>query len=201
PVHPQRTAVPAARLVPPRRRVGRGSHVNPMVDLLADLVNIESPSADRDATARCAAAVLDAGKERLGEAGETVVVDGTTHVRWRFGAGDRVLLLGHYDTVWPLGTLARWPFSVDGDRATGPGAFDMKGGIVQLFHGLAGLDSLDGVTVLITADEEVGSPTSRELIIAEASGKVAALVLEPGVGDALKTARKGVSMYDVELTG
>jgi glutamate carboxypeptidase len=172
-----------------------------MVDLLADLVNIESPSADKDATARCASAVLDAGKELLGEAGETVVVDGTTHVRWRFGAGDRVLLLGHYDTVWPMGTLARWAFSVDGDRATGPGAFDMKGGIVQLFYGLAALDSLDGITVLLTADEEIGSPSSRQLIIDEAAGKRAALVLEPGVGEDLKTARKGVSLYEIDITG
>ena len=172
-----------------------------MVDQLADLVGIESPSADKEATARCASAVLDIGKELLGEPGETVVVDGTTHVRWRFGAGDKVLLLGHYDTVWPMGTLARWPFAVDGDRATGPGAFDMKGGIVQLFHALAGLDSLDGVTVLLTGDEEVGSPSSKDLIVAEAGGKRAALVLEPGVGEDLKIARKGVSLYDLAITG
>src|SRR5207245_673996 len=105
---------------------------------------------------RCAAVLLDAGKDLLGEPGETVLVDGTTHVRWRFGGGvggeGRVLLIGHLDTVWPLGTLARWPFTVSAadDRATGPGAFDMKAGLVQLLFALATLDTLDGVTVLVT---------------------------------------------------
>ncbi|MDQ1425775.1 MAG: glutamate carboxypeptidase [Acidimicrobiaceae bacterium] len=179
-----------------------------MLDLVADLVAIESPSADRDATARCAGVLLDAGKDLLGEPGETVVVDGTTHVRWRFGSGSGsggygVLLVGHLDTVWPTGTLARWPFaaSADDDRATGPGAFDMKAGLVQLLFALATLDSLDGLTVLVTADEEIGSPSSRQLIVDEVTGKQAALVLEPGVGDALKTARKGVSNYEIEVVG
>ncbi|MBA3652625.1 MAG: M20 family metallopeptidase [Actinobacteria bacterium] len=173
-----------------------------MVDLLADLVAVESPSADRDGTSRCADLVQDAGKQLLGEPAEMIVVDGTTHLRWCFGeqAGG-VLLVGHLDTVWPVGTIERWPFSVSDGRATGPGAFDMKGGIVQLLYGLTALDSLDGVTVLITADEEIGSPSSRQLIIDEVAGKQAALILEPAVGDDLKTARKGVSMYDVEITG
>ena len=174
-----------------------------MVEMLAGLVAIESPSADPAATAACASVVQECAASLLGEAGERIVVDGTTHLRWQFGRprNGGVLLLGHLDTVWPMGTLARWPFAVSDGRATGPGAFDMKGGIVQLLYSLASLDSLDGVTVLITADEEIGSPTSRQLITAEAKGKAAALVLEPGVGEFLKTARKGVSMYDVELTG
>jgi len=178
-----------------------------MLDLVADLVGIESPSSNREATAACAAAVLDAGKDLLGEPGEAVVVDGTTHVRWRFGsAGNQpggVLLIGHLDTVWPMGTLARWPFTVSqqDDRATGPGSFDMKAGLVQMLYALRSLDSLDGITVLITADEEIGSITSRQLIEQEAAGKDAALVLEPGVGEALKTARKGVSVYEVGVVG
>jgi glutamate carboxypeptidase len=85
--------------------------------------------------------------------------------------------------------------------ATGPGAFDMKAGIVQLLHALARLPDLAGVTVLLTGDEEIGSPTSRALIEETATGARAALVLEPAAGAALKTARKGVSNYQVSVRG
>src|SRR5581483_4871200 len=97
------------------------------------------------------------------------------------------------------GTLDRWPFTVTGGKATGPGAFDMKGGIVQLVYGLATLDSLDGVTVLLTADEETGSASSRALIESVASGVRAALVLEPSAGGCLKNARKGTGMYTLSV--
>ncbi|MPZ29373.1 MAG: M20/M25/M40 family metallo-hydrolase, partial [Micromonosporaceae bacterium] len=113
----------------------------------------------------------------------------------------RVLLLGHHDTVWPLGTLARWPFSADGDVATGPGCFDMKAGLVQTFHALAALDSFDGVAVLVTGDEEIGSPTSADLIVESASGVDATLVTEPSSEGALKIARKGTRQYILRTTG
>ena len=83
----------------------------------------------------------------------------------------------------------------------GPGSFDMKAGIVQGLHTLAALDDLDGVTVLLTSDEEIGSPTSRQLIEDTARGAVAALVLEPSVDAALKTARKGTGMYRLHVAG
>jgi glutamate carboxypeptidase len=173
-----------------------------MVDLLAALVHAESPSSVPEAVAACGALVADAGAELLGEKPEEVVIDGRTHLRWRFGpAPTRVVLLGHLDTVWPVGTVDRWPFSVTDGVATGPGAFDMKAGIVQLLHALAQVDDPDGVAVLLTADEEVGSPTSRDLIEATAAGARAALVLEPSAGAALKTARKGVSNYEVVVRG
>lgn len=70
-----------------------------------------------------------------------------------------MLILGHHDTVFPLGTLARRPFTVAGGHATGPGVFDMLGGLVQAVHGVALLEDRSGVEILVTCDEEVGSPT------------------------------------------
>ncbi|WP_427893426.1 M20 family metallopeptidase [Kribbella sp. GL6] len=173
--------------------------------LVADierLVRCESPSADLEAVARSAAGVAELGAERLGAKAESVELDGRTHVRWRFGDRPRVLLLGHHDTVWPLGSLATHPFAVRNGVLTGPGCFDMKSGVAMIFHALAALDDLDGVTVLITGDEELGSPSSRTLIEDEARGCAAALILEAsGPGGALKTARKGVSRYDVQIRG
>jgi glutamate carboxypeptidase len=112
-----------------------------------------------------------------------------------------VLLIGHLDTVWPLGTAASWPFAVDDETATGPGVFDMKAGVVQLFFALNALEELDGVVVLLTTDEEIGAPTSRELIVDAARAVEAALVLEPSAGGALKTERKGVATYRLDVEG
>jgi glutamate carboxypeptidase len=176
------------------------AHHAGMLDALEALVSVESPSADLAATTACADAVAAFGRQLLGAEPERCVVDGRTHLRWTFGA-PRVLLLGHYDTVWPVGTLARWPFAVLGEQATGPGTFDMKAGIVQGFYALAALDDLDGVAVLLTSDEELGSPTSRGLIEETAQGLSAALVLEPSAAGALKTGRKGVSNYVVQVVG
>ena len=174
-----------------------------MLDQLGALVSIESPSADTAACADCARAVAELGRELLGDAAEVVeAADGHTHLRWRFGGGSpQVVLVGHFDTVWPMGTLQRKPFTAGGGRATGPGVFDMKAGIVQGFHALSTLDSLDGVAVLLTSDEEIGSVSSRALIEETARGARAALVLEPSAGGALKVARKGVSMYRLTVHG
>jgi glutamate carboxypeptidase len=171
-----------------------------LIDDLAALVACESPSADLAAVARCAAVVDAVAAERIGQTSERVVVDGRVHLRWTFGT-PRVVLLGHLDTVWPAGTLARWPFEVDGDRMTGPGVFDMKAGLVQLFAALQSLDDLDGVGVLVTSDEEIGSTTSQPLIEATCRDVRAVLVLEPSADGALKVARKGVGMFHLEITG
>ncbi|MFJ2585284.1 M20/M25/M40 family metallo-hydrolase [Streptomyces sp. NPDC087538] len=164
--------------------------------LLADseeLVRTESPSEDLAAVADCARVVAGIGTRLTGAAPEWVDGSGRPALRWRFGSGDRVLLLGHFDTVWPVGSLARHPFEVAGGRLTGPGCFDMKAGVAQLFHALSVLDDLDGVSVLLTGDEEIGAPTSRSLIEDEARRTGAVLVLEASEGGALKTARKGMS--------
>jgi glutamate carboxypeptidase len=171
------------------------------------LVRVESPSADLAAVARSADVVAGVGTRRLGVAPDRIVVDGHTHLRWRLGAGPhRVLLLGHHDTVWPVGSLATHPWSTAGGRLRGPGCFDMKAGVVMALHAAAAAGRLAGrgaaVTVLITGDEEIGSPSSRALIEQEAAGVRAALVLEPSAdGGALKTARKGAGFYRVRITG
>jgi glutamate carboxypeptidase len=175
-------------------------------EMLADieaLVTCESPSADLSAVAKSAEAVARIGTRRLGAAPERIVLDGRTHLRWRLGDGpSRVLLLGHHDTVWPLGTLVTRPYAVEGGVLRGPGCFDMKAGLVLAMHAAARLADPSGVTILVTADEEIGSPSSRSLIEAEAAGPVAALVLEASAdGGALKTERKGVSLYRVGVAG
>jgi glutamate carboxypeptidase len=180
--------------------------VTVLSDLLDDLrvlVECESPSADLEAVARSAEVVARVGAARLGVEPERIVIDGRTHLRWRLGAGPtRVLLLGHHDTVWPLGSLADRPFVVEDGVVRGPGCFDMKAGLVMAFHAAASLTDRDGVTILVTGDEEVGSPSSRALIEQEAAGASAALVLEASAdGGALKTERKGTSLYEVVVHG
>ena len=171
--------------------------------LIADaraMIECESPSSDLGAVARSAELVATIGRERLGVEPERLVLDGRTHLRWRLGKGpSRVLVIGHHDTVWPIGSLSTHPCTVQDGVLRGPGCFDMKVGVAMAFHALAGLD---GVTLLVTGDEELGSPSSRGLIEDEARHALAALVLEASAdGGALKTERKGVSLYDVRLTG
>lgn len=176
--------------------------IEEMLADLAMLVAVESPSADTIATAACAEVVADLGVRRTGRLPDRIMLDGHTHLRWSYGSSpSRVVLLGHLDTVWPLGTVARWPFTVDGQRANGPGVVDMKAGLVQLFHALSTVDNLDGVTVLVTSDEELGSITSRPLIEETAKNAAAALVLEGSAPGTLKTARKGIAHYRLRVTG
>jgi glutamate carboxypeptidase len=164
------------------------------------MVECESPSSDLAAVARSADVVSRVGADRLGSAPERIEIDGRTHLRWRIGSRpSRVLLVGHHDTVWPLGSLASRPCTIEGGILRGPGCFDMKAGLAMAFHAAAGLD---GVTLLVTGDEELGSPSSRGLIEEEARLAEAALVLEASAdGGALKGERKGVSLYDVHVTG
>ncbi|NYI47241.1 glutamate carboxypeptidase [Nocardioides aromaticivorans] len=173
-------------------------------DLVADigaLVRCESPTEDKAAVARSAEVVADLGTRLLGVAPERIVRDGWTHLRWRFGPA-RVLVLGHHDTVWPIGSLADNPCAVVNGVLRGPGCFDMKAGVAMALRAVAALDDRTGVCLLITGDEEIGSPSSRGLIEDEARGCRAALVLEAaGPGGALKTERKGVSRYDVLVEG
>src|SRR5207248_2136047 len=149
-----------------------------MLGMLEHLTSIESPSADVAANERCAKATAELVHAQLGVTPQILERDDRPHLRLDCG-NRRVLLLGHLDTVWPAGTIDRWPFAVNGDVATGPGTFDMKAGVVQGLFALTTLDRLDGVSLLLTSDEEIGSPSSRALVEETAAGCAAVLVLEP----------------------
>ena len=173
-----------------------------MVDDLGGLVNVESPSHDVDAVTKSAHVLAELIRMRLGTDPELVVGGAGPHVHWRGGERARVLVLGHHDTVFPLGTLAARPFTVGDGRATGPGVFDMKAGIVTAIHAVESLADRSGVELLVTCDEEVGSLTSRQLIEERAAACGRVLVLEPAAdGGALKVGRKGVGMFSVDITG
>lgn len=176
--------------------------VQAMLDDLRTLVEVESPSRDLDALRKSAEAVAAVIEARLGGRAMLVESEGGPHVHWSGGGTPRVLILGHHDTVFPLGTLARRPFQVEDGRATGPGVFDMLGGLVQAIHGLAALDDRSGVEVLVTADEEVGSRSSRALLEQRALACGAVLVVEGAAdGGAVKTGRKGCGTFEVSVAG
>lgn len=173
-----------------------------MIEDLRRLVEIESPSRDLDALRVSAAALASIMQDRLGSEPTIVESPNGPHVWWSGGGVPKVLLVGHHDTVFPLGALAARPFTVRDGRATGPGVFDMKGGIVQAIHGVAGLPDRSGIEILITADEEIGSGASRELIIERAVACGTVLVFEPSAdGGAFKTARKGTGTFEVLIRG
>ncbi|WSV48807.1 M20 family metallopeptidase [Streptomyces decoyicus] len=176
--------------------------VDAMLADLRTLVEIESPSRDLHALRASAEAVAAVIESRLGGRANLVESDAGPHVHWSAGGDPQVLILGHHDTVFPLGTLERRPFTVEDGRATGPGVFDMLGGLVQAIHGLATLDDRSGVEILVTADEEVGSRSSRALIEERALACGAVLVCEGAAeGGGLKTGRKGCGTFQVSVTG
>lgn len=171
------------------------------VERLAELVSIETPTGDAVGLATAQQLVRSWLDPVMGEPGIIETVDGISHLRWPGGEAPAVLLIGHLDTVFPTGTIVDRPFRIDGDRATGPGVFDMKAGIVIMAAALAQVARPGAVAVLLTSDEEVGSLTSRALIEREAARAGTVLVLEPSLDGALKIARRGGSIYRVALTG
>ncbi len=205
-----RPAVPSADLS--QRLTYFESRKEEIVQSLRQLVEIESPSDSKPAVDRLGA-MLAGQFEKLG--GHSMfhrVPNVGDHLQVDFAGkrgGKPVLLLGHLDTVYPLGTLSSMPCKVAGGRLSGPGAFDMKSGIAIM---LAAIEALRGwyedtlprpVTVLLVSDEEVGSDTSRHITESVAKRCQAVLVLEPAYGlkGAVKTARKGVGEYTLEVTG
>ena len=173
-----------------------------LVSDLQRLVDVESPSLDVEALTQSAVNLVSLITERTGRAATLVAGPAGPHVHWSGGGTPRVLILGHHDTVFPIGSLAERPFTVADGKATGPGVFDMKAGIVQAVHAVAALDDASGVEMLFTADEEVGSGSSRALLEerAQACGNV--LVLEPSAdGGAVKTGRKGTGTFEVVVRG
>lgn len=176
--------------------------LDPILDDLRTLVEVESPSGDADAVAVSARVVADLLERRLG--GRSVLVDGPAgpHVHWTGGGAPKVLVLGHHDTVFPTGTLARRPFAVADGKITGPGVFDMLGGLVQAIHAVTLLDDRSGVEILVTADEENGSVTSRALLEERALACGTVLVMEGAAdGGDLKVGRKGCGTFEVTVAG
>jgi glutamate carboxypeptidase len=183
-----------------------------IVQTIQQLIEIESPSNIKQAVDRLSA-VLEGRFSDLG--GHT-----RFHRAEKFGnhlqvdfpgrrAGKPVLLLGHLDTVYLIGTLAEMPFRVADGRVWGPGALDMKSGIALALYAIEGLQARHGgvlprpVTVLLVSDEEVGSDSSRGITESLAKKSSAVLVLEPSYGPqgAVKTARKGIGEYKITIHG
>lgn len=172
---------------------------------LRRLVEAESPTRHREGIADCLRIIDGWATPLLGRPGEIRSIDGVDHLYWPARADGGVLLLGHTDTVWPLGTIERIPYAVHEGRATGPGTFDMKAGLVAMIGALERLARagvpLDDVSLLVTSDEETGSLTSRPLIEEAALRSAAVLIAEPSLAGAVKVARRGAGIYRIEALG
>src|SRR5215510_1513641 len=170
---------------------------------LEQMVSMESPSYDKGLTDKFVQFLATKFQEIGGEVDIVPASKVGNHLRVNFPdrSKERVLLLGHTDTVWTAGEITKRPFKIENARATGPGVFDMKAGVLLMWMVLRALKAIP-VTVLLTSDEEIGSTSSRALIESEASQCRAVFVLEPSLpGGALKTARKGVGRFTVKAIG
>jgi glutamate carboxypeptidase len=180
-----------------------------LIHRLAELVEIESPTEDRAAINRCIALAEQWVKKIGGRPRRVRQKVAGDHLVAEFGPARSkikpVMLLGHLDTVWPLGTLKNMPFRVRNGRAWGPGVLDMKAGVVMALTALEILrDQLTRpVILLLNSDEETGSEHSRAVTESLARKCSAVFVLEPaqGLDGAYKTARKGVGAYRVQVHG
>ena len=208
--------VPAHSRIEAQRRLAYFSNRrDEIVSTIRDLVEIESPSDNKAAVDHIAEAVAHKFSQLGGEVRFHRAQDFGSHLQVNFGgkSAKPVLLLGHYDTVYALGTLTTMPCRAVHNKLTGPGVLDMKSGIALMLHSIAALQEWHGkdrdgrlprpVTVLLVSDEEVGSDSSRAITEALAKEASAVLVLEPSYGrqGAAKTARKGVGEYLVKVTG
>lgn len=183
-----------------------------MVQTIRELVEIESPSDNKPAvdhigqflTAKFEALGGQTLFHRCSEFGDSLQVDFPSPTRDQ----KPVFLLGHYDTVYPLGTLANMPCKIENGRLHGPGVLDMKSGIAIMLYAVEALQTWHGtlprpVTVFLVSDEEVGSRSSRKITESLAKKSAGVLVLEPSAGlrGAVKTARKGVGEYTLRVKG
>lgn len=183
-----------------------------MLEFLEAVVNMDSPTEDK-ALADQVGDVFQAKAESIGlvTSRDAQPVFADNRICRHRAAGTtprpRVLMIGHFDTVYQAGTAARRPFRIEGERATGPGTLDMKGGLVVGLFALealrAGLGAIPlDVTFILNGDEEIGSLRSREVILAEAERHDLALVLEPGrPGPAVTIGRKGVGIFRLAVEG
>lgn len=181
--------------------------------LLRAMVETESPSDDPQAVNRFVELLADHASPMASSVrrvpadgfGDHLVCEMATPGKEKTG---RILVLGHSDTVWPMGTLRAMPYREAKGRAWGPGVLDMKAGLAFFFFAVQALRELDiptrsGIVLQVNSDEEVGSTSSRPLTEENARQSSAVLVLEPGAGldGRLKTARKGVGMFDIVVHG
>ena len=183
-----------------------------LIELLKHMVDAESPSATPQAHRLIIAVLTEAltslnFRVRIPQAGNS-----HRHIFARRDERRRnspaQLLVGHYDTVWPLGTTAKRPFTIDGNIIRGPGVFDMKGGLAQIVFALKALQELDlpmplEPVIFFNSDEEIGSRSSTRYVRALAKNVERAYVLEPSLGEAgvIKTERKGIGRFTVTVHG
>jgi glutamate carboxypeptidase len=178
------------------------------LDLVESLVRLESPTTDKAAVDRCGAELAQRLEAMGGRVTRLPRTDRGDHLLAEFGCGEsQVLLLGHFDTVWPVGQLAHMPLTRSNGRLHGPGVFDMKAGIGIAMLAARALLETDArvphrLVMLWTTDEEIGSASSRGAIEDEARRSSAVLVLEPSLpGGAVKTSRKGCGQYELVVRG
>jgi glutamate carboxypeptidase len=185
-------------------------HEGEMLSLLRRMVEIESPSDDKAAVDSMGAFLAQVFEHLGGKVTFYPQNEAGNHLKAEFDGNSSkpVLLLGHFDTVWPMGTLAKMPFRMEAGRAFGPGVYDMKAGIAMMVFALralkaAGHDGNRPITILLDTDEEVGSTTGRPIVEATAKDCEAVLVLEPSQGPQghLKTSRKGVGDITIRVRG
>ncbi len=182
-----------------------------LIALTRQLVQAESPSDDKAAVDACIALAAARGKQVGGR-----VKLHRQHVRGnvlelRFGhsnakdAAKPILILGHLDTVWPVGTLQTMPCRLSAGRLLGPGTLDMKAGVAMAFTAIEMLTEADllrrEVVLLLNGDEEIGSTVSRPITEGLAKSCAAVYVLEPAQGLAYKTARKGIGDWRIDIKG
>jgi glutamate carboxypeptidase len=184
-----------------------------MLSALRTIVLAESPSLEKSPADRCCTIVAEEWRKHGARVERLAQKHRGDHLRItrqapESRAAGQLLVLGHYDTVYATGTLAKMPFRVSGGKAYGPGTFDMKAGIVQALFALdalqqAGTPLRKRIVFLWTSDEEIGSDSSRKLIETEARRSDAVFVLEPSLGPRglLKTARKGVGEAEIIVRG
>jgi glutamate carboxypeptidase len=184
------------------------SHRDWALAVIEDLVRLESPSIDKSALDRVGAEIARLFVELGARAAALPQERSGDHLRIEIGRGDeQVLVIGHFDTVWPIGQIETMPVRREDGRLYGPGSYDMKAGIAMTLLAARILIETNRlpahrIAMIWTSDEEVGSDTSREILEAEARRSRAVFVLEPALaGGGVKTARKGVADFRIEATG
>jgi glutamate carboxypeptidase len=186
------------------------SRQDALIQTIRSFVEIESPSDNKPAADRMGAFLAGTFEAIGGKATLHRAVDYGDNLQIDFPGDDKqkpVLLLGHFDTVYPLGTVANMSWRIEKNRMYGPGVLDMKSGLALMLYAVEALKTWHGklprpVTVFLVSDEEVGSYSSREITMSLARQSAAVLVLEPAAGrGAVKTARKGVGEYFLTARG